>query len=360
MNKKEILDRLINIKAPVCVSLILTTHRTHPENQKDAIQLKNLIAEANQRLQSEFDNDVASRYTAKLQKIADSIDHSHNDRGLMLFVNDDVEEYLRLPMEVTDRVIIDDTFATRPIVRAMKMDSDYFVLVLSRSSARFIQASSDQVIEEVKSDIFPITDNNLQVATKQEAASAARVTNLMQEFFNRIDKGVNRVRTDNPLPVVVYSDLTNYHQYLQIADYPNTILGHVVSKNADESASNLVKEVWPSIKEMTIANNRERVAELKKSVSAGTFLADLNEIWAAVQEGRGKTIFVEEGYHQPATISVEGELTPITADEISTKYDNDDIVDDMIEYNLKYGGDVVFVEKGSLENFNKIALVTRY
>lgn len=360
MNKKEILDRLINIKAPVCVSVILTTHRTHPENQKDSIQLKNLISETNQRLQNEFDAGIAARYTEKLNKIAESIDHSHNDKGLMLFVNDDIAEYLRLPMEVTDRVIIDDTFATRPIVRALKMDSDYLILVLSRGSARLLQASSDMLVAEIKDDAFPITDNELQTATRQEAASAGRVTNLMQEFFNRIDKAVNNARKDNPLPVVVYSEQSNYHHFMLTADHPNTILGHVLLQNFDESGANLVKEVWPAIKEMTVSKNRARIAELKKSISAGNFLSDMNEIWKAVQEGRGKTIFVEEGYHQPATINVDDELTLINTDEISTKYDNDDIVDDVIEYNLKYGGDVVFLEKGSLENFNKIALVTRY
>lgn len=358
--KKELLERLLKIKGPVCVSLIMTTHRTHPENQKDSIHLKNLISEIKNRLEAEYGVDLSTSYTKKLQKLADTIDHSHNDHGLILFVNDEIAEYMRLSTSVRDRVIIDDTFATRPIVRAMKMQTDYLVLVLSKGKARLIEAGSDQVVQEVKNDVFPILDNELLTMSNHEAADPNRVSNLTKEFFNRIDKEVNRLRSQKPLPVIIYSEENNYHYYMLMADHPNTILGHVTLQRFDSSASNLVKEVWPAIREMTIAKNRARIAELKRSVSAGNYLSDLNEIWRAVQAGRGRTIFVEEGYYQAATISVDDELTPINTEDISTKYDNDDIVDDMIEFNLKYGGDVVFVEKGSLEDFNKIALVTRY
>ncbi len=356
---RETLERLSKTQAPVCVTLILRTHKTHPENQKDSIQLKNLIAEASQRLQKEYGNEVAKRYTEKLNKIAESVDHDRNDLGLMVFVNDDIAEFLRVPVRPKDRVILDDTFATRTIVRALIRDTDYYLLALSKGRARLIRASSDNTAEEITSDGFPFLDNDLVASTKQEASNSSRLTNLTQEFFNRIDKAVNKVRQQQPLPVVVYSEENNYHSYLKVADYPNTILGHILLKNQDEKPSNLAKEVWPTIKNLAIAKNRARITELEQALSSGNYLSDINEIWTAVQEGRGRTIFVEEGYYQ-AVRNDNGTLSPIESKDISSKDDINDIVDDMIEYNLKYGGDVVFLDKGSLEKFNKLALVTRY
>lgn len=357
---KEILERLSTVRAKVCVTLILNTHKTHPENQKDPILLKNLIVTAGKRLQDEYGNDIAARYVAKLRKLAAEIDHNYNDLGLMLFVNDDVAEYLRLPVHpYSDRVILDDTFATRTIVRALKRDTDYYILALSKGRARLIEASRDVLIKEVETGGFPVTDNDLQVASRAEGANAPRVANLTREFFNRIDKSVNKIRKDNPLPVVIYSEETNYYLYLKIADYPNTLLGHILLQNFEEKASNLVKMVWPDIKDLTITNHKARISELEKSLGSGKFLSDLNDIWRAVQEGRGKTIFVENGYYQPVK-SDNGTITPISAEEITGKTDINDVVDDMIEYNLQFGGDVVFLDPGSLQNFNKIALVTRY
>lgn len=356
---KEPLERLSKIEAPVCVTLVLKTHRVHPENEKDVINLKNMIADTKIRLEKEYGADLSKKYTAKLNKLAEEIDYRQNDRGLMLFVNNDITEYLRLPIELHDRIILDTTFATRPIVRALHRASDYYILVLSKGKARLMEALSDSLTQEFTSHGFPVEDKNLISVSKAESSNASRVTNLTQEFFNRVDKMVNNVRRQKPISVVVYSEEINYHDYMKEADNPNTILGHVLLKNYDEKASNLVKEVWPNVENLVLEKNRSRSVELKKAVGTGKYLVDLNDIWEAVQKGRGKTIFVEEGYFQPVR-NENGVLTPISSEEIQHKNDINDIVDDMIEYNLQFGGDAVFLEKGSLENFNKIALVTRY
>lgn len=355
---KASLERLSQIKAPVCVTLVLNTHKTHPENKQDSIHLKNLISEANTRLKNEFGDDIAKDYTEKLNKIANSIDHSHNDLGLTIFVNDDVQEYLRLPISLKDRVIIDKTFATRPIVRALTRNTDYYILALTKDKARFIKASTDSVIEECAIEGFPFENATLQPAG-EEAANATKVTNLTQEFFNRVDKAVNKVRNLDPFSVVVYSEETNFHAYMKEADYPNTIMGHVKLQKFDESASNLVKTVWKDVLPLALAKNNARISELESALSSGKYLSDINEIWKAVQEGRGKTIFVEEGYIQ-AVRQEDDLLTPIAYEDISHKNDIDDIIDEIIEHNLKFGGDIVFLEPGSLEKFNKLALVTRY
>lgn len=356
---RETYKRLSKIKAPVCVTVILETHKTHPDSQQDPILLRNLISEASTRLTNEYSADISKKYTEKLQKLAEEIDHRHNDLGLLLFVNDDVAEYIRLPINVNSRLIVDDTFATRSIARALNRDTDYYLLALTKGKARLILASSDAVVEEIKRDGFPFEDKALLSLSKAESANANRVTNLTQELFNRVDKALNIVRKQEPHSIVIYSEETNYHQFLKVADYPNTILGHILLKNFDEKASNLIKEVWTDIKELAIQKERSRISELEKAMGTGKYLADLNEIWNATLEGRGKTIFVEEGYYQPVRED-NGIFTPITYEEISSKNDIDDIVDDMIENNLKNGGDVVFLKEGSLKDFKKIALITRY
>lgn len=356
---KEVFDRLSRIQGGVCVTIILNTHKTTPDNQKDSIVLKNMISEAATRLENEYDHKIAKSYTEKLTQLANEIDHYHNDNGMMLFVNENIAEYLRIPTHPEPRVIIDDTFATRSIVRAMKKDTDYYVLVLTKGRARLIEASSEDVVEEVRNKEFPVKDNNSVSLSKEEAAKSQRMTNILDEFFNRVDKSINRVRTNNPLPIFICSEENNYHLYLKSADYPDTIKGHLTLRNFDEKPANLIKEIWPVVRDLTVENNRTRIAELNQAVSTGTCITDINEIWNAVKEARGKTIFVEEGYYQAAK-NDDGFLTPIEASEISHRNDIDDVVDDMIEYTLKYGGDVVFLEKDSMKDFDKLALVTRY
>jgi hypothetical protein len=52
---KELIEKLSNSSDSPCVTITMNTHRTHPENATDAIALKNLCKDAENRLLAEFD-----------------------------------------------------------------------------------------------------------------------------------------------------------------------------------------------------------------------------------------------------------------------------------------------------------------
>ncbi|MDX1782740.1 MAG: hypothetical protein R3361_01125 [Aequorivita vladivostokensis] len=111
------LKKLKNIYSENCNTIILNTHRTKPGYLKDELTLKNLIKEAEDRLMADTSKRDATALADKLKTLAAQIDHSHNLESLLLFVNHDIAEFTRLPIQVTDRVIIDNTFTTRDLVR---------------------------------------------------------------------------------------------------------------------------------------------------------------------------------------------------------------------------------------------------
>src|SRR5690625_3109008 len=111
---KETLNRLKKVVSDCAVTLVLRTHRTHPENAQDSIKLKNKVSEARQRLEKEYDAATAKNLGDKLAKLADEIDVNYNLEGLVLFVDANHAEFVRLPVELNDRIIIDrDQKSTR-------------------------------------------------------------------------------------------------------------------------------------------------------------------------------------------------------------------------------------------------------
>ena len=106
----NVLKKLKDTTSDCCVTIILNTHRTLPDNQKDPIVLKNLIKEAETRLPVECNQQSPRMIIDKLIALAATIDHRHNLESLVLFVNEHIAEYTRLPIAVEDRVVIDKTF----------------------------------------------------------------------------------------------------------------------------------------------------------------------------------------------------------------------------------------------------------
>jgi hypothetical protein len=94
-------------------------------------------------------------------------------------------------------------------------------------------------------------------------------------------------------------------------------------------------------------------------VSQNKFLSDTNEIWQAIKQGRVQTIFIEEDRFQPALW--ENNQIEYVSDYLRDKKEViDDIYDELIELNMDFGGDVVFLPKGELSKFNGFGAITRY
>jgi hypothetical protein len=295
----------------------------------------------------------------RLKVLEADIDHQQNLESLILFVNEDIADYVRLPIEVENRVIIGNTFATRDLVRAYHHEANYFVLVLSQQKVRLIEAFNDKVVEEI-SEPFPIENTLFYSENKAELANAPRQNNLTAEFLKQVDTELNKVRKENPLLVLICTEESNYHEYLKIADKKNTILDSYLNKNRlDDTAQSIVSEAWNIFRSHLTEKNNARKAELKKAVNSGKFLSDVNDIWRAILEGRIKTLFIEEGLFMPGII--EGNKIHFVSPEDKPKKEVvDDIYDEMIETNMNFGGDVVFLPEASLSDFRGFGAVTRY
>lgn len=353
------LKKLKDIISENCVSIILNTHRTHPDNQKDPLTLKNLIKEAENRLLADESKRDAQKIIQRILDLESKVDHNHNLESLILFVNEDIAEYIRLPIPVEDRVVIDNTFATRDLVRNLHLETNYYVLVLSRQNTRLIEAVNDKVVKEIE-DSFPIKNTQFYSTSGDKSSISSLQTNLAAEFFNRIDKELNKVRKENPLPVLICTEESNYPEYLKIADQKHSIFEVFLKKNAiEEKAHAIVTDAWKIVKEHLIQKNNDRIAELKKAVSTGKFLSDTNDIYRAILEGRIQTLFIEQGLFQPARLE-NNVVVKVSESDRTQKDVIDDIYDEMIEMNMNFGGDVVFLPKGELNDFNGFGAVTRY
>jgi len=349
------LKKLAAHSGEASVTIIAKTHRTRPDNLQDPILIKNLIKEAEQRLVAEYDRNVADDRMNKLHKLAAGIDYDKSLDGLILVAGAETAEVLHLPVTVENRVVIDQTFATRDLVRTIQEQSEYYVLVLNRQEAKLIKAFNDQVVEEVGKP-FPIENNDLYATNKQKLSTAKGTDNLIEEFFNRVDKEVQAIWKLHRLPVILAAEDRNYEHYIKMADNP-IVVGNLNMKHNDEKPHEIVSKAWPVLQKYMHTKNEQRISELKLAVGHQKYMSDLSDIWRAINEGRGETLFVKRGYFQPARIENESIVLVDSPNGASVV---DDIVDELIELNLQHGGDTVFMEGNELDAFHGVALTARF
>jgi len=352
---KQVFDQVRSFKQYPCVTIILPTHRTSPDNKQDTIVLKNQITEVHNRLAEEFAKRDLTTFQKNLDRISE-IDMNHNKEGLVIFINEDIFTYARLLFKPEERVIIDDTFATRDLIRAAHKAENYYVLALGRDKVHLFEGMLENM-EEVRDGNFPYENKTLFHTNAAERAAGMKEDHMIEEFFNRVDKDFLEVYKENPGDLILAGVDRNATHYRNVADKKDIIIGHITTNGDSHKAHELAKDAWPLMRETLNQRRGEALAVLEKAVSENKFESDINLIWKAVNEGRGATLYVEQGYFQPAIISDQGlELT----DDHKAVGVNDDIIDEIAEHTLQYGGNVVFMEDGALSKYQRIALITRF
>lgn len=352
---KQKIKAIKDVRAVPCVSIFVPTHRTAPESEKDPIALKNLIAEAERRLQNEFSKSVANEFIPRLNELASAHNFKNSLDGLALFVGNSIAERVRLPLTVEPRVIIDGTFATRDIYRAMHSQKAYFILTLQGDSAQLYDAFGDRISMEVRNELFPFL-NDLPVPPEEHKSEASREDNRMREFVNRVDKRVQSFLTEQAGRLVVVATERMQSFLHEVTDDKNVFIGFTEPPGTD-NMHDVAQRAWAVVEEW-LASERERaVDELSDAVNDNRFASDLNDIWRAINEGRGDMLIVEEGYFQPAAFK-DGHISLEEPEDAAGRID--DVVDEIIELCMEKGGTVVFVENEELPTFDRIGLITRY
>ena len=355
---KSLLDKLKNVQTRGCVSIIFNTHRTSPESQKDVIQLKNLIRDAGLRLKQHYDAEFAEMIVARLEEFTAEFNHLYNLDSMAVFVNEDTAEVVRMAIPVYDRVDVGTNFVVRDLVRAANESAGYYVLVLSRRQARLIEAYNSNPLRE-SFDGFPMINEVIET-DPHKLTMATGTDNIIENFFRHVDNLVSRILNKNRLPLVVATEERNYHHYMKVATHTADVIGHLNQNRDEVEARLIVADCWPIVRDTVRQKNADRVNDLRRAVSSGNFMSDINDISRALLEGRGRTLYVKTDYYQPGVMAEDHIQLMESTNGGTTEGMVDDVVDRLVNRSIGYGGEVVFLESDELEKFDGVALVTRY
>jgi hypothetical protein len=340
-----------------CLTIALNTHRHHPENQQDRIHLKNLQNKAIQEMEAKWEKSVQRAMEDRLDRLTREIDHEANLDSMLVFIHPDFAQLKRLPIPVINRVAMGERFYIRDLFRTLQLMQKYYVLVLSRDKARLLKGSMEALEEEVRAG-FPFENEGLFTTDTFKLSTQKGQDNLIEEFFNRVDKQFQEVWLKERLPLVVCTEERNFFHYEKMADRKNLIIGHLNMNRLEEKADSIIRDAWPIAKAYNQAKHADRISELKRGVSAGNAFSDLNDIWKHVQEGRGQLLFLQEDYLQPA-VEENGRLAVLPPGSELPPGADPDILDRLMEMTYLLGGEIIFTDQKALADFQGLGLVGR-
>lgn len=345
------------VKVPA-LSILLPTYRNFPDNKKDPIRVRNLVGEATERLSQEFSNRDIAPLLQRLEDLVNEIHYPHTLDGLALYVSHDFARLFYLPFPVPERIVIDQTFATRDLVYGLHRAQRYWVLLLSQSSTRLL-AGTGETLEEVLDSNFPMqmTGPGATTALPPEVDSSY-MDDRHRRFFQQVDQAFADYAGDDSLPLIVGGVVRQISFFQEVSQYTPLIAGTLTGNFDKATVSDLVPQVWPIVQEVRENQRADALQTLEDAISQQRVVSTVEEVWRLAQEGRGNLLLVEKDYHIPAVVTENGGLEIVS--EAGGVEIMDDAVDEIIEIVLLKGGNVILMDNGSLAQHQHIALTLRY
>ncbi|TVQ66350.1 MAG: hypothetical protein EA360_05810 [Balneolaceae bacterium] len=333
MVSDQTIKDLIEKEGELFVTITLPTHPRGEESKQDPIRLKNLLGKAAKKIETfSGKSGMADRLLAKAKSLLEKpLFWSHVDRGLAIYIGEDLFELYKLPYEVQENVYVHDHFLITPLLPMTSLEGRFMLLAVSRQNIRLLSCTRDEVTDVTPDGLNRSVDDYLEVDPEkqlqfhsgsrgQKAVYFGHNANeedkqiVVEMFFREVEKGITMELKKEGYPLVTAGLPENLRLYRQINSYQRLVDG-VVTGNPDElSDKNLRDEGFSVIRDFFLSDMYNSLKQFSGS-SADKYSNHLGQIIESTVMGKSQTIFIAKGetkwgYYSPENHSVEYASSP--------------------------------------------------
>lgn len=353
------LERIASEINHPCVSISLNTHRTHPDNIPDPLELKKLLKEAKDSVIEAYGKRTTEDLLEKIDTLSEEIDMNYNSDSMHIFLSNTTHEIIKSAWPIPTNVVhVAETFSVKPLIKLFNRTENYLILLLSQSGVHMYHAINDSIIEEFKNDDFPFSSNQHYATHDIKISDSKHTDNLLREYLNKVDKAANKVYNDSEMKMVVICTEDNYSRLMQVADKPSIYLGYVPVNYNDVTPKTIAAAAWKIVEVLQTQTRIDAVSEMQEAVGQGNVITDFSEIYKAVKEGRGDLLITHDDFKP--SVKKTGEYSIEIVDGANQPDEQEDIISEMAWEVLSKKGRAIFTHQDAIKSFGDIVLKVRY
>ena len=380
---KDYAEGLSEVGDSPCLSLYQSTHRRHPENQQDPIRFGNLVKTLDESLLQQFSKEEIRPLLKPFMELADDRNFwNHTLDGLAILASKGFFRVYTLQRQVAELVVVADSFHTKPLIRILQSADRYQVLALNQQGIRLFEGTRDTLDEIEPAAGAPwtitealgadLTDPHQTVASyggtgtgasspmhHSHGGKTSEVEGDAERFFRVIDREVLEHHSKpSGLPLILAALPQHHSMFHEVSHNPFLIPKSIdVHPDSLSSLEELRLRAWQVYEPIYLARLDGLVEEYGDARSVGHGNDNLAQIAQAVVGGRVATLLIEARREIPGRLNAstgEIERADLAHPEV------DDVLDDLGEFTLKMGGQVVVLPTERMPSGTGAAAIYRY
>ncbi len=342
------------IRSYPAVSVLMSTTPASQMLPEDAERLLGMAREAEARLKSEALPGIRGTVLRPLADLVQEAGSGPATEAIAIFASAATRAVVHLNVLVADRVVVDPTFATRDLVRALHRTPRHVVLTLSQHEARLFEGVADE-LRPAPGRSFPRRAAGVDATQRGERGMRVQER---RSFYRQVDRALGAYLRVHPAPIVLVGAERELAEFRGLSANLGRLAGCIHGSMVTAPTADLVPRIRLVMAGYLRSREQEALALLEERVGGKRAVTGIASAWLAAQADRPEMLAVEEGYFYPARVDGSGELLS-PADDVEHPDVIDDAVDELIETVLRRGGWVALVEDGALADYDRVALTLR-
>ncbi len=375
---RDQLNELFAVDTAPAVSIYMETHRKGAEVAAQPLRLRAAIDEARTILSR--DGTDADDVLAPLESlIGDSDFWRHQADGLALFASPRLGRLYRLPVRLSDLVVVGPTFHTRPLIEFLQAPERFWVLSVTQKEVRMwegtvselapvnlasVPASLQEALgTEVVSDRLNLRSSRGGGAAPIFHGHGAGKDDTKQElekFFRAVDSGVRELLADEIGPIILAA-VDYYHPIYQgVSKLENLAEEGIVGNVGAWDEARIHAAAWPIAQKSVERKLEVALALWESSYGRGKTESDLAAVARLAVAGRVRLLLTEKGRTVWGRLDRStGEVEVIREGGADPDGEAVDLLDELAELTIQYGGRALDLPVDRLPVQTGIAAVLR-
>lgn len=363
---KELLDQLTSegVQGPF-VTIMLNTHVTHQDIEKDQLKFKNFVKEAKKRFNKRYSENDWQKFQEKTDTLLNDRNFWRSATASVAIILTTEETYVhRLSIAVDDQYYVGDAPYLLAIIKNAQFNYNYHLLGLNRDSMKLYRMENKQLSEVSLSEGAPtdikkalgeeITGGNLNFRTQGNSSAAYHGVRAKDEeveidwvnYYRAVDAFLKEeLENGEKLPLYLFALPENQTTFKKVAKYPYYDSSIAVSSSpAQLSVNEIEKGTQVIVDELTAkeVKNYKELIERK-------FFDQLADIGQAASEGRVSHLFISTS-----------NLIDGYGDNPEEEYDWRQVLNTLTNDTIRNGGDVFVLDQKDAPGEKELVAILRY
>jgi hypothetical protein len=312
-------------------------------------------------LSQDYPAEVTGAIMQRIKKLLAGLNYGTFKKSIAIFASAAYDKLLYLDQPVEEKIIIDDSFNIRQIILNKKQEKQFLVVILSSKQCCVYLAEGTRLERKLfKSQAADYSFINAEKEKVSNFTDASSIKSIQAEkFLLLVDHALHEIINAYNLPVFILASEKTCGHFKQVTRHNRNIFEYIHGNYMDADGNEInellvrIANDWDKMKE------QELLRQLEDAANNNELVHGVLNVFRTANSRNGKLLVVEKEFSYNSKYAGPGNKHKSKKEELEElkEVKARDVVDEIIERVLEYGGDVAFVNKNVLKKYQHIALI---